>query len=472
MQDTQFGRPTHNEAEEKATDATEYLQMGQVLLGAGKYEESIQKLEQALQCNPMDKTAYVVKGIAYANMEQYAKAKECMKRAIKIDKQFADAYFQLGSMEFLEDHFQEGMKNYNLAISYGYQDAALYYNLALVYEERDNPQEAIRYYTKAASLDETNPEYLIRKASLQMMIGKLEEALQTLDKVRGRFPESFEGYHLTAAAFTLLERYEEAKQVLQNAGKMFENDRGLLFDLLKVLGIKGDYEEALRLIQQFRQGECSPEEQKELLLNEAKIRGQMEQTNQTGQADQMKQLDYAVSLLQQALAIKEGEHLDSEIRYLLLNALYMKRDYETMYKIAKAVNQEDITDPFCFSAMYYLCIALKGKNDPDYKKSFQDAIRYYRNISLKDPSRVDAYLFRAMCYREIEQYDKALEAVDYVLLLQPENAQLHQIKGNLLMDENKKTEAELAYAQARKLGLSQNLIDLTDMVRRDGNGGS
>lgn len=431
-----------------ALDAKEYLQMGQVLLGAGKYEESLTKLDRALQYDPMDKVAYVTKGIAYANMEDYTKAKECFKRALKIDKQFADAYFQLGSIEFLEDNFQEGIKNYNLAVSYGYQDAALYYNLALVYEEQENMDEAIRYYTKAASLDETDPEPLARKASLQIMTGKLEEALQTLDKVRNRFPESFEGYHLSAAAFTILERYQEAEQVLRSALEMFPEDRALMFDLLRVLSTAGEFEKGLKLIQQVKEGECRPEEMKEILLNEAKIRGQMDH------------LDETIQLLAQALAITEGEHLDSEIRYLLLNAFYIKKDYEKMYQTAKGVDKEDTSDPYNLSGMYYECIALKGKEDADYKRSFQNAVRYYRNISVNDPSRVDAYLFRAMCYRELQEYDKAMESVDYVLLLQPENPQLHQIKGNLLMDQNKKTQAQLAYAEAKRLGLSQNLIDL------------
>lgn len=54
-----------------------------------------------------------------------------------IDKNFADAYFQLGNMCFLEDDFREGIKNYNHAIAVGYDSADIYFNLALVYEEKN-----------------------------------------------------------------------------------------------------------------------------------------------------------------------------------------------------------------------------------------------------------------------------------------------------------------------------------------------
>lgn len=433
---------------EGISESEEYLQMGQVLLGSGKYNDAIVYIDKVLDKEPMNSVAYISKGIAYASMEEYAKAKECFKRCIKIDKQFADAYFQLGNIEFLMDNFQEGIKNYNQAISYGFEDASLYYNLALVYEEQDNIEEAVRYYSKAASIDETNAEYLIRKATLQISISKYEEALQTLEKIRNRFPDSFEGYHLTAAALTLLEKYDKADKILKDALLIFPDDKAIMFDRLRILITKGDLNEALALLDRAKDGDSAPEIEKEILLNEAKIRGQLDQLDQT------------IELLYKAMAIKEGEYLDSEIYYLLLNALYINKDFNKMYEVAEKVDKNNTEDPYNLSGMYYECIAAKGRGDSDYEKKFTGAVKYYRNISVKDPSRVDAYLFRAMCYREIKDYDKALDSVNYVLLLQPDNAQLHQIKGNLLLDQGKKGEAQQEYSEAKRLGLSQNFMDL------------
>lgn len=434
--------------EVNVSETEEYLQMSQVLLGAGKYSEAISYVDRLLEKEPMNAAAHITKGIAYASLEEYTKAKECFQRCIKIDKKFADAYFQLGNIEFLLDNFQEGVKNYNQAVSYGYKDASLYYNLALVYEEQDNAEEAIRYYAKAAALDETNADYLIRKAALQISIAKYEEALQTLEKIRNRFPDSFEGYHLTAAALTLLERYDAADEILKNALLLFPDDKAIMFDRLRVLITKGDMKEALALLEKAKNGDSAPEIEKEILLNEAKIRGQMDQLDQT------------VELLDKALLIKEGEYLDSEIQYLLLNALFINKNFDKMYEIAEKVDKNNTDDPYNLSGMYYLCIASKGRNDADCEKKFDTAIKYYRNISVKDPSRVDAYLFRSMCYRELKDYDKALEAINYVLLLQPDNAQLHQIKGNLLTDQGKKSEAQLEYSEAKRLGLSQNFLNM------------
>jgi len=433
---------------EEFSEAAEYVQMGQVLVGSEHFEDAIILFDKALEMEPMNRDAYISKGIALANLEDFDSAKECFKRSIKIDKNFADAYYQLGNIDFLQDDFQEGLSNYNQAIALGYNDVSIYYNLALAYEDNGNIDEAIRYYTRAAAMDDTNPEYLIRKASLQIVVAKYEEALQTLERVINRFPDSFEGYHLSAAAYTLTERYDEADNLLQRALALFPDDTELLFDRIRILITKGDMQTAEMLIAKAKNENYTPEQMKEILLNEAKIKGQSEN------------LSEMIELLERALQIPEGKDWDSEIRYFLMNAYLVNKEFDELKRIASQVNADDSMDPYNLCGKYYLCLAAKGLNASDYTKDFEDAVKYYRSISVNDPSRVDAYLFRAMCYRELQNYDKALESVDYVLLLQPDNAQLHYIKGNLLKDQGKNDEAQKEHDEAKKLGINPMYISL------------
>lgn len=437
-----------NRLGEEFTEAQEYLQMGQVLLGAEKYEEAIAILEKAEKEDPMNLDIYMAKGIGHASLEQYKEARECFHKAMLIDRKLPDAYFQMGNIDFLEGKYEEGMKNYNQAQILGYQSADLFYNLALVNEEQDNVDEAIRYYTKASNLDEMNPVYMSRKASLQILSGKYAEALQTLEKLRMRCPEQFEGYHLTAAAYTMMEKYEEADAILKHAIEMFPDDKDLLFDRVRVLVSSNKLDEAVKILQDARYMNCTQAERKEILLNEAKIVGQKEE------------LDRANQLLEQAYAIPEGEELNAEILYFLMNGYLVQKDYVNLLKVTKRVDTANVDSPFCLSAMYYQGIALKYSGNPQYKQHFHEAIKYYRSISMKNPSRIDTYLFRAMCYKELESYDKALESVDYVLLLQPENGQIHLIRGNMLKEMGRQEEAAKEYEQAKNLGVSREMLGM------------
>ena len=207
-----------NEQTAAAEEVQEYIQMGQALAGHENYAEAHEAFDKALKLDPMNKIAYMSKGVCYSLEENFTEAKECYTRALKIDREFADAYFQLGNIAFIEEAFEDGMKYYNQAVSFGYQSPELFYNLGLAYEEQDDPERAMRYYAKAEKLDDMNPVYSIRRASLQIILGKYEEALQTLEHVRAIAPDSFDGYHLTAAVYSIREEYDKAESILKEAG--------------------------------------------------------------------------------------------------------------------------------------------------------------------------------------------------------------------------------------------------------------
>ena len=128
-------------------------------------------------------------------------------------------------------------------------------------------------------------------------------------------------------------------------------------------------------------------------------------------------------------------------------------------ELAQKMDPEDTDNAYSMTGVYLAAFLKKAMADDSWKEDMENGIRYYRSISMKDPARVDAYLFRAMCYRELERFDKALESIDYVMLLQPDNPHLHLIKGNILKEmPGREQEAEQEYAQARKGGKTVNSL--------------
>ncbi len=437
-----------NEQTAAAEEVQEYIQMGQALAGHENYAEAHEAFDKALKLDPMNKIAYMSKGVCYSLEENFTEAKECYTRALKIDREFADAYFQLGNIAFIEEAFEDGMKYYNQAVSFGYQSPELFYNLGLAYEEQDDPERAMRYYAKAEKLDDMNPVYSIRRASLQIILGKYEEALQTLEHVRAIAPDSFDGYHLTAAVYSIREEYDKAESILLHALSMFDSDVDLYMDLIRVYISDEKTDKALELIAKIKNSEdLQPGDRKELLSDEAQIYGTLEKT------------DEAIASFLEALEIPENPEADPEIRYLLINMYMLKKENQKAFDLAKKMDPEDTDNAYSMTGVYLAAFLKKAMADDSWKEDMENGIRYYRSISMKDPSRVDAYLFRAMCYRELERFDKALESIDYVMLLQPDNPHLHLIKGNILKEmPGREQEAEQEYAQARKGGKTVNSL--------------
>lgn len=430
------------EQEEKKLMAEEYLQQGQVLLGSGAYEKAIEYLDKVILIDKFNYAAYVSKAIAEINLDQTDCAEECIDRAIMIDKSNPDAYVHKGNMELLKDRTDEAIKNYNQAISLGYGGAEVYYSLGLVYENQRNPELALRNYTKAIHLDELNPVYRVRKASIQILTEKYKEALQTLEELRKMCPESFEGYHLTAAVYTMMEQYEKADEVLAFAEKLFPEDREILYDRIRVLVTKGDLDLAVEKLTDLEQRCQDVNEQKEILLNKAKIYGQQDKSEEAEKA------------LLTALQSGTDEEKDLEIQYLLMNFSLLSNNYEKVYEWAMKLDQGKNTNLYALGGKYYMALAMKQKAEKEYETYYQDAIRYYRGLSLENPSRIEAYLFRAMCLKDLGQYEKALEMVDYVIVLQPNTGQLHQIKGNIYKEmKNHEAEAQKEYQMAEAMGV-------------------
>ena len=85
------------------------------------------------------------------------------------------------------------------------------------------------------------------------------------------------------------------------------------------------------------------------------------------------------------------------------------------------------------SARYYRPLALKlsGRME-EALPLYKEAVNEFRSQSLASPGNLDAYLLRVMCLRDMEQYEKALELLDYVITLQPEKAEPRLVRVTLL----------------------------------------
>ena len=77
------------------------------------------------------------------------------------------------------------------------------------------------------------------------------------------------------------------------------------------------------------------------------------------------------------------------------------------------------------------------------REAYHLAVRKCRTVSLSAPGAVDSYIFRALALKELGEYPKALELVDYVLLLAPESAEVHSAKAVILQDMGRAEEARL-----------------------------
>ena len=87
----------------KAAEAKKYYESGAALVEAGKFDEAIEKLRQAVKLDPGDAQAQYSLGLAYSKANKYDEAAESFKRAARIKPEWGEAHFRLGWVYYVLD---------------------------------------------------------------------------------------------------------------------------------------------------------------------------------------------------------------------------------------------------------------------------------------------------------------------------------------------------------------------------------
>ena len=413
--------------------AQEYLTQGSVLSGQGNYEAALSYYEKAEKEDPMNIEVYLSKGIAYANMDDLDEAKRQFEKALKVNRKSGLAYFHLGSIEMLLGDTAAGIENYNKAIANGYDDAQLYYSMGLLYEEQGDFDMSLRNYSKAIQRDALRPDIRIRKARLLVRSNHIPEAMQVLDETILTNPDVFEGYHIKFTLLMQMGRFEKAEELLKTALDLFPQDYGFALDMVSLRIRQDKIDEALDILAELENADDADDSlRRRVYMERAQI-----------QADR-EDVDGAVAALEQAKALSEKNgSFDTEVVFLLASCHLSQEKYGELLEDARQLLEKADDGYNKETARYFEPLALKmlGRMDEAMPK-YKDAIEEFRRQSLDVPGNLDAYLLRAMCLRDIEQYEKALELISYVVTLQPDRAEPRIVKVSLLEALGRTEEAE------------------------------
>jgi tetratricopeptide (TPR) repeat protein len=100
-------------------------------------------------------------GIAQLEMLHQDEARHEFQRAVKMDKHYAEAYNNLGVIEYIRGKYGKAIKLYDKAIKYGPMAASFHSNLGTAFFARKDYGKAITEYQKAFELD---PQIFEREA--------------------------------------------------------------------------------------------------------------------------------------------------------------------------------------------------------------------------------------------------------------------------------------------------------------------
>ncbi|MGD8535665.1 MAG: protein kinase [Candidatus Aminicenantes bacterium] len=255
----------YKRSDPKDTDAYFYYVSGRDF--KRKYEQSYDEsyfasakkmYEEAMRIDPDYARAYFELGILHEvkynknkNQEDLLFMYDNLKKAHDINPNLAESCVGLGWANFYKDDYDEAFKNFKSALEIAPHDSEINYLTGAFFLSIGLYGQAIKFCARAMELDPLHFWACHVMAYCSMYVGDYYKADECFQKALDIDPNHTELLSRYAHLFILRNNFKEAEKILEKAEKIDEEDywrvrhaRGLLF------AIKGEKEEALKLLEE------------------------------------------------------------------------------------------------------------------------------------------------------------------------------------------------------------------------------
>ncbi|HUU14856.1 MAG TPA: tetratricopeptide repeat protein [Terriglobia bacterium] len=172
-----------------------------IFMARKSYADAVDYYQRAMrEGRGSDPSLWNKVGIAYQQQLNYKAARNAYKKAIKLNKVFAEAWNNLGTTYFLQNKAKKSIKYYRQAIKLNPSGASFHVNLGTSLYKRKKIPEALEEYRTALALD---PNVLTDRSSVGTVL-----------QAQGADPKF---YFYLAKVFASLGRPAEAVRYLRRA---------------------------------------------------------------------------------------------------------------------------------------------------------------------------------------------------------------------------------------------------------------
>ena len=407
------------ESSELRIEAKDLNQQSTMLIKAGNYDAARERLDRAIDIDPMLMDSYKNYGDLYMAINNFQEAKNSYKKAFLIEKNGL-LYFLYGNACFMNDEVHEGLEYYNMAITNGYDSDEMMFFMGMAYEHLNDDHMALRYFQKACIKNPSRPDYIVKKISAELRLDMLDSAEADTDELLKTAPELYDGYHIKTQILIHNGDYDQAISFARMAADKFPEDADLRYDYIKALAMKKEFKTALSLLDQASQMKYYEDSKHQFLLLKAEI---LAEDNQ---------YEAALEVCNSCIEMETADFFNGEARFMAMNLQLAKPDYEESLRHADVLVKKNKEDLYYYAALYYKAFCLKQLGQSaEASKAYKEANSIYRLHTLSNPGAIDVYLYRAMCLKDLEEYDKSLEILDFILGLGAEIAEVYALKADI-----------------------------------------
>jgi len=133
----------------KQSDVNDLIQLHQ----SGQFELAEKKAKKLLDDFPQELILHNVLGVSQEAQKKFKEAADSYRNALKIQPQFAEMQFNLGSVLYQLGDSQSAIQHYQKAIQIKPDLVVAYFNLGITYQNESQFDKALSAYQKAIELE-------------------------------------------------------------------------------------------------------------------------------------------------------------------------------------------------------------------------------------------------------------------------------------------------------------------------------
>ncbi|WP_326493173.1 SIR2 family protein [Chryseobacterium sp. SL1] len=183
----------------------------------------------------------------YSSEKRYDKTLSMMNKYIDIDPKYSLIHFKRSLVLLQLEKFDEALLSIQLAEEQDYDDKLKLYKVyAIIYKRLEKFEESIKYFDKAISLDENNPDLYLERSESYEYQGNYEKSIEDIDCAINI--ESKEDYLLSKAylllsankideAFIILSKIRDKNTEYHNALANYYRLKGKFDDAFSVIDL-------------------------------------------------------------------------------------------------------------------------------------------------------------------------------------------------------------------------------------------
>ena len=196
------------------------MKLAELYLYLKNYHEAISNIDKVLKTDKYHAKAYFIKGMAFKEMGDTAKAASSFQTTVEQDPDYYDAYMQLGLL-FAARKNKMALDYYNSALKINPRSIEAWYALGIFFQENGMHKKAIESYYNILDIDSdhVNAHYNLGYVHSEYL-GDHKTAIIHYGNAILYKPSYFEAYYMRGYSYERLKEYEKALENYNQALKL------------------------------------------------------------------------------------------------------------------------------------------------------------------------------------------------------------------------------------------------------------